>query len=41
VLDSKSTYTYRVRARWNGQEETRTISFRAGANVVVDFTRPR
>jgi uncharacterized protein (TIGR03000 family) len=45
VLDSKSTYTYRVRARWRGpdgmQEDTRTISFRAGANVVVDFTRPR
>jgi uncharacterized protein (TIGR03000 family) len=45
VLDSKSTYTYRVRARWRGpngmQEDTRTISFRAGANVFVDFTRPR
>ena len=42
-LNSGSTYTYEVKARWmeNGQpvEQTRTVRFQPGQTVNVDFTR--
>jgi len=46
TLAAKSTYSYQVRARWRDQSgtmrtDTRSIDFQAGANVTVDFTRPR
>jgi uncharacterized protein (TIGR03000 family) len=42
-LNSGSTYTYEVKARWmeNGQpvEQTRTVRFQTGQTVNVDFNR--
>jgi uncharacterized protein (TIGR03000 family) len=43
ALPEGNTYSYEVRVRWmengNAREETRTIRFRAGQSVTVDFTR--
>ncbi len=43
-LQEGSNYSYSVRARWTQDgtpvEQTRTVPFKAGSKVTVDFTSP-